>query len=391
MNYPRTLRTVNQSFFLFAPRGTGKTTWLRSALKAALYIDLLKSDLCLKFNATPSLLRDQLRTLKKKSWVVIDEVQKIPALLDEVHWAYENLGLNFALTGSSARKLKRSGANMLGGRAINLFLFPLTSIELGKDFSIQKCVEWGSLPLMIHAEKNLIPDILSSYVENYLRQELIEEGIIRKLEPFIRFLTVAGRLNGQTLNLENISRDAHVKRPTVEHYFNILEETMIAKRLPAYSPNHKIKEVAHPKVYFFDAGVARACAGMGFEPLESDAKGFAFENVIYNEIKAFNFYSKKNKQIFYYATHGGGDIDFILETKVKTVSKPAEVVCIEVKHSKKWDKRWCKMSEDFERVGKTKVAGRYGVYLGEESMEVDGMKILPVMKFLRMLHLGEIY
>ena len=391
MSFLRTLQTVDQSFFLFAPRGTGKTTWLKNTIKSELFIDLLKSDQFLKLSANPALIRDQFKVLKKNAWVVIDEVQKIPALLDEVHWAYENLNLNFALTGSSARKLKRSGANMLGGRAINLFLFPLTSHEMGEHFDIRKCIEWGSLPLIVNANVKAIPDMLSAYVENYLRQELIEEGIIRKLDPFIRFLTTAGQLNGQCLNLENISREAQVKRPTVEHYFGILEETLIGTRLPAYSPGHKVREVSHPKFYFFDAGVARACAGLGYETLETETKGFLLETIILNEIKAYNFYARKNKKLSYYALHGSGDIDFIVETKSKSLSTPAQVVCIEVKHSKKWDKRWCRISEEFEAEKKTKVLGRYGIYLGDEILNINGMCILPVMQFLEKMHAGEVF
>ena len=218
--------------------------------------------------------------------MLIDEVQKVPELLDEVHHLYEERRLHFALSGSSARKLKRSGVNLLAGRAINRRMFPLTFPEYSSgNFSSDDLTEWGTLPLVLDQFEHRA-ETLSSYVDNYLRQELLEEGIVRNIEPFVRFLAVAGQMNGQTLNVENVARESKVGRTTVDKYFAVLVDTLIGFRLAAYQPSIRVNEVAHPKFYFFDAGVARAAAGLAFESLDKYYKGFLFETYLLNEVRA---------------------------------------------------------------------------------------------------------
>ncbi len=211
----RTLELPNKTFFLFGPRGTGKSTLLKQKLKAAIEINLLKSSDFLSLSHNPSLLREKLDHLKSGQWVLIDEVQKIPALLDEVHALYEEKRLHFALSGSSARKLKRGGANLLAGRALQNYLFPLMKKEYGEKAKLKDIIDWGSLPGVVTDQKNRI-ETLASYVETYLRQELMEEGLVRKLEPFSRFLKVAGIYNAHILNIENVARECQVGRTTVD-------------------------------------------------------------------------------------------------------------------------------------------------------------------------------
>ncbi|MCX6127200.1 MAG: AAA family ATPase [Proteobacteria bacterium] len=248
MSFKRVIERPSKSFFLLGPRGTGKSTWLKT-LNFNLTIDLLNTRERLAYLQDPGVLRARTSGLIEGDWVLIDEVQKVPELLDEVHSIYESKKINFALSGSSARKLKRSGVNLLAGRAINRKMFPLIQSEYGKNtFEINNLIDWGTLPLIIDNWQQR-QDTLSTYVDNYLRQELIEEGIIRKIEPFARFLSAAGKLNGQVLNVENVARDAKVKRPTVDKYFEVLYDTLIGFKLPAYQPNIRMNESAQSRIF----------------------------------------------------------------------------------------------------------------------------------------------
>lgn len=386
----RTLTRPNKSFFLFGPRGVGKSTWIASASFAKVTIDLLLSRDFLEMSANPDALRDRVAHLKRGDWVVIDEVQRVPELLNVVHWLYENRRLHFALTGSSARKLKRGGGNLLAGRALHRQLFPLTSAEMGDAFDPTSWLEWGALPAVV-TEPEFRSQTLASYVETYLRQELLEEGLIRKLDPFSRFLRVMGLVHGQVLNVENVARDAHVGRTTVDKYIEILEDTLLAFKLPAYRPGHRVKETAHPKLYLFDAGVARACAGWLEDPLDSTSKGFAFETCILNEVRAYNHYCSKNRDLSYYRISSGSEIDLVIETRRKTHERPAEVVLVEMKSSKKWDRSWATPMNELARADSVNVRACYGIYLGEDELHYDRVQVLPLRTFLTRLHTGQIF
>jgi uncharacterized protein len=390
MRFERSLVLPEKSFFLFGPRGTGKSTLLKTQRKFALEVDLLKSSQFIPLSQNPSLLQEWTGHLKPGEWVLIDEVQKIPALLDEVHSLYEERGLNFALSGSSARKLKRGGANLLAGRALQNFLFPLVSSEFRGAWSLMDAVEWGTLPLVVTDKKNAT-ETLASYVETYLRQELIEEGLVRKLEPFARFLQAAGLYNGQVLNVENLAREASLGRTSVDKYFEILEDTLIGFRLPAFQARIKVKESHHPKFYLFDAGVARACASLLTESVDSVWKGFSLETCVLNEIRAYNEYSRKRRGIFYYKVSGGEEIDFVIETKRKTLSHPGEVIAIEVKFAKKWDAKWSRSLREFGDQKGWKVKQAFGLYLGDRILTQEGVTVLPVTTFFERLHQGKIY
>ncbi len=386
----RILPLPTKTFLLFGPRGTGKSTWLRQSLPKALYIDLLDSRRFLELSQDPAKLRELTAAKSRGDWIIIDEIQRIPALLSEVHALYEERRLQFALSGSSARKIKRGGADLLAGRALQTFLFPMVHAEYSKHYSLADALEWGTLPLVITAPDHR-PQTLATYVETYLREELVAEALIRKLEPFIRFLRTAGLYNCQILNIENIARQSTVKRTTVDRYFEILEDTLIGSRLPAYRAGIKTKETTHPKFYFFDVGVARAAAGLVEESVDSMWRGFALESLMLNELRAYNKYFGRNRDISHYSVAGSYDIDFVIETRRKTLSKPAELILIEVKLGRRWDSAWAKPLNDFSTQVTSKVARRICVYLGDDHRRVGDVEVFPAVAFLEELSKGKIF
>ena len=290
-NVRRSLAPPTRSFFLFGPRGTGKSTWLRERLPDAKRIDLLKTTLQLQLAAEPSLLEALVGDMPAGSWVVLDEIQKVPALLDEVHRLIEEKRWRFALCGSSARKLKCSGVNLLAGRAVRLNMEPFTSAELGSAFDLDSALEWGLLPV-VHSDLSEASDILDAYLETYLREEIHAQGAVQRLPPFARFLAIAGQLSGQVLNVQNVAREAAVARTTVIGYFDILTETLLAHSLPAYRPGLKVREAAHPKFFWVDSGIARAAAGMAYDPVDRTWLGQSLETLIFHELRTYNMVTK---------------------------------------------------------------------------------------------------
>lgn len=389
MKFKRFLKAPEDSFFLLGPRGTGKSTWIQENIAASLYIDLLDSDRYLELSAKPSRLRHLCLPLNQGDWVVIDEIQKIPGLLDEVHWLYQKKGLRFAITGSSARKLKKAHANLLAGRLLDLRFFPLTFPELASDFDLDRCLEWGSMPGIASHYDRAVP-LLASYLNTYLRQELIEEALIRRLDPFRRFLDVIGLMNGQLLNKEAISRESGVKRATVDHYFGILEDTLIGSYVEAWNPGLKSKESTHPKFYLFDPGVARACAGLLNQDLESEYLGFLLETFILGQLKAWLNQSFKFFPVHHYTVANSYDIDLVVQTKKPVMSKKGELVCIDIKYGKKFRSEWLKGLKDFAKISKDKVTGRHLVYCGRDRLEVEEIQVWPVEAFLDALFTGEL-
>jgi predicted AAA+ superfamily ATPase len=298
-----------KSFFLFGPRGTGKSTWVRSAFPDALYIDLLASEKFTTLTANPQRLNDLIPP-GFAGWIVLDEIQKIPALLDEVHRLIENRGLKFVLTGSSARKLRRRGVNLLAGRALTLEMHPLTANELGKDFSLERSWRYGHLPAVFSE-----PDpaaFLKSYVQTYMREEVIQEGLTRNIGGFARFLETASFSQGSVLNISDVARECAVERKVVEGYFQILEDILLAGRLPVFSRKAKRRLVAHPKFYFFDAGVFRAIRPRGPLDLPEEIDGAALETLVYQELRAINAALGLGYTIYYWRTATGGEVDFVL-------------------------------------------------------------------------------
>ena len=386
----RSLRLPDRSFFLFGPRGVGKTTWLREVLPDAYYFDLLDSSLYLELSQKPGNIEAMVGDLQENSWVVIDEIQKIPGLLDEVHRLMETKGWKFALCGSSARKLRRAGVNLLGGRAITRNLDAFSYKELGDAFDAEFSIQWGFLPYVQLDRKNA-PDILNSYVNTYIKEEIKEEGIVRSLPPFLRFLSIAGQLNGQLVNAQNISREAAVPRSSVDVYFSILEDTLLGHFLPAYRPNAKVREQTHPKFYWFDPGVARAAAGLIFEPVDRLWKGTALENMIYHELRVYNLTQNKNRPISFYRTGSGVEIDFVIEIRKRQASSKAHIACLEVKMAEKWDRKWERPMRSLSSSDRIHVDRMIGIYMGKRAYHFDGIDVLPLKDFLERLHQGDIF
>lgn len=387
---PRLLQKPDRSFFLFGPRGTGKSTWLNQVMPDVFRLDFLDTSLFLEFSRNPNLLEATAGNLPKDSWIILDEIQKIPSLLDEVHRLMESRRWRFALCGSSARKLRRGGANLLAGRALTLSMEGFSAIETEENFSLDRALHWGLLP-MVHNEPEYAVDILRAYVNTYLREELQAEGLIRNVPPFLRFMAVAGQINGQMLNSQNISREASVARSTVDTYFNILTDTLVGHFLPAWRPGLKVREIAQPKFYWIDPGVARAAAGLLNDQIDRFWKGTALETIIFHELRVYNAISGRHRGIYYYRTPAGVEIDFIIETSKGQRNTPPRIVTIEVKLAEKWNRAWEKSMRNLAGNTSIRIDRMIGVYCGAKNLFFDGVHVMPVEDFIKALFAGEIF
>jgi len=386
----RLLRCPERSFFLFGPRGTGKSTWLQQVLPETVRFDLLDTSLYLELSRDPHRMEALIGNRPSGSWVVLDEMQKIPALLDEVHRLMEKHRWRFALCGSSARKLRRGGANLLGGRALTLNMEGFSAAELGSAFDLEFSLNWGLLPFVQLESQNAV-DILEAYVNTYLKEEIREEGLVRNVPPFLRFLNVAGQLNGQSVHGQNIAREASLPRSTVDTYFSILIDTLLGHFLPAWRPGLKVREAAHPKFYWFDPGIARAAAGLIREPVDRLWQGTSLETLIFHELRVYNETSSKKRPLAYYRTAAGVEIDFIIESKKRSANTPAHLVAIEVKRADKWNRSWESGLRDLASQKGIKVDRLIAVYTGTRAYHFEGLDVLPVSEFLQGLYQGEIF
>ncbi len=307
--FPRLLQPPSTSFFLFGPRGTGKSTWVRQRFREAIYLDLLDSGLYTELLAAPERLEQRIPPAHR-GWVVIDEVQKLPQLLDEVHRLIENRRLKFALTGSSARKLKRTGVNLLAGRALTLAMHPLACAELGAAFDVRRSLQYGHLPAAyVEADPKAF---LKSYVQTYLREEVQQEGLTRNLGAFARFLEAASFSQAAVLNVAAVARDCHVERKVVEDYFTILEDLLLAVRVPVFTRKAKRRLVTHRKFYLFDVGVFRAVRPRGPLDAAEEIEGPAVETLVLEEIRAVNDALGLGYGLHYWHTAGGLEVDVVL-------------------------------------------------------------------------------
>ncbi len=386
----RLLKPPDRSFFLFGARGTGKSTWLRQIFPHALLLDLLDTSLQLQLTVDPHALESLIGDRPAGSWIILDEVQKIPALLDEVHRLSELRRWRFALCGSSARKIKRGGANLLAGRALTLSMEPFCSAELKGSFRLDHSLNWGMLPI-VQTDFPNAPDILSAYVDTYLKEEIRAEGLIRRFPPFARFLSIAGQMNGQMLNMKNIARDAAVPRTSVDGYFSVLVDTLMAHFLPPYRPGLKVREAAHPKFFWVDAGIARAAAGLLRDPVDRIWKGMSLETLLFHELRVYNAAHGKHRPLTFYRTPAGSEIDFVIETQKQRPGRRAHVVCVEAKLSPRWDRKWERAMRDLSESGGIEVDKMIGVYTGERVYRFDKLDVWPVEEFLRNLHRGNVF
>ncbi len=318
------LRT--SSFFLFGARGTGKTTFLRHffATDKTLWIDLLDPELEHRYSIRPSELMEQVRAgLRTYDWVVIDEIQKVPKLLDVVHSAIETHGVRFALTGSSARKLKRESVNLLAGRAFVYRMFPLTSRELGDTWNLSNALHYGTLPgLLPFTTDEERKAFLRSYALTYLKEEVWAEHLIRKLDPFRRFLDIAAQCNGEIVNFSNIARDVGADHKTVGAYFEILQDTLLGFLLEPFHASIRKRQRQSPKFFLFDPGIVRALNGTLNVELNPGTYAFgrAFEHFVLLEIIRLSDYRRNDYRFSYLRTKDGAEIDLIVERPGNTTA-----------------------------------------------------------------------
>ena len=266
----------------------------------------------------------------------------------------ESRNWRFALCGSSARKLRRGGANLLAGRAITLNMESFSASEMGKSFDLSSALAWGSLPMILRNPEQA-PDILAAYLDTHIREEMRQEGFLRNVPPFMRFVSIAGQLNGQVVNMQNIARDAGAARSTVESYFSIIVDTLLGNFLPVWRAGLKVREAAHPKFFWFDPGVARVAAGWLREPVDRSWEGFSLETLVYHELRVYNEVSRKQRPVFYYRTPAGLEVDFIIETSRRTAASVPHIIAVEVKRADSWNPGWGKPLLSLESAGKVKV------------------------------------
>jgi predicted AAA+ superfamily ATPase len=360
-----------KSFFLFGPRGTGKMTWLRQNLPEALFINLLRSDFYLPLSANPAHLRALIPD-DYAGWIVIDEVQRVPELLNEVHDLIESKKHVFILTGSSARKLRRDSVNLLAGRALTYHMHPLTVAEQGDAFRLEDSLRYGHLPARFNE-----PDparYLRDYVQTYLREEVMQEGLTRNIGQFSRFLEVASFSQGSVVNLSEIARDAHIQRPVAESYFSIVEDLLIGVRLPVFSKRAKRQLITHAKFYYFDTGVYRAIRPTG--PLDSPAEidGPALETLVLQEVRAINDYLALGYDIHFWRTKHGLEVDFVLHG-------PQGLVAIEIKRAGTAHPADLRGLREFKRDYPE--ASCILLYGGEQPLYLDDIRVIPIRDALR--------
>ena len=368
-----------KSVFLFGPRQTGKSFFLKKTYPQARYYDLLKSDLFFRLAANPSLLREEvtasMKDSRKNRLVIIDEIQKLPILLNEVHYLIENYDIRFILTGSSPRKLKYGAANLLGGRALTRYLFPLTSHEI-PNFNLERIINYGSLPAFYTSPEPY--EDLESYVGTYLQEEIVAEGAVRKLEHFTQFLRLAALCNTEMLNYSNIGSDLGMPAKTVREYFHILEDTLIGDVLQPFTGTVKRKAISTAKFYFFDIGVSNILAQRPEIKLRTELFGKTFEHFIFLELKAYLHYSKSRRRLSFWRSKSGYEVDFLI----------GDEIAIEVKGSDNVSAKHLKglraLSEDIPQIKKIVVS------LDPEPRKLEDTIIYPYRLFLEKLWNNEI-
>ncbi|MBL7127618.1 MAG: ATP-binding protein [Ignavibacteria bacterium] len=369
-----------QSAFLWGPRKTGKSTYLKTRFPESIVYDFLKTDLFLEFSKNPSLLREQLSAKSNdvlKHPIILDEVQKIPQILDEVHWLIENKGLRFIMCGSSARKLKRGKANLLGGRAWRYEMFPLVTAELAN---------WNLLRVLNHG---LVPDhylqknyrkALHAYTQDYLREEVFAEGLTRNIPAFSRFFEAMGYSHGELTNYLNISRDCGVESKTVREYYQILVDTLLGTMVTPFKKRQSRQVISRAtKFYLFDVGVAGSLTKRNLEEEKGELFGKAFEHFIFMEIAAYRSYKELDYEINYWRTKSGLEVDFVLGNGE---------VAIEVKGTARIDKKDIRSMRAF--VDEFSPAKAFIVCNEKEERMHDKIRIIPYRNFLHNLWEGKV-
>ncbi len=385
IHYSRLLTAPNSSFFLFGVRGSGKSTWVKNLGRSLYEINFLQEDLYQRFMATPALFRDTVSRVAQThkqdgldTWVFIDEIQRIPSLLNEVHDAIEKYHLKFILTGSSARKLKRGGANLLAGRALVKHLYPFVPTELGNDFSLEEVLRFGSLPLIQSSAPEERKERLRAYVQTYLKEEIQAEALVRNLSGFMRFIPIAALFHGQVINISNIARDCGVERTTVSGYLEILHDTLLTFQLSAYEAKLRVRERKHPKLFWVDPGIVRAARG-DFGPVTVDEQGALFEGWVAQTLRSHHAYFDDWDEMHYWASTEakGVEIDFLLR-------QGRHYLAIEAKSGTRIRPEWFKGLQAVTALQGLK--RRILVYQGPDSLQTEeGVEVLSVSDFLKLL------
>jgi predicted AAA+ superfamily ATPase len=368
----RIIKAPKQSFFLLGPRGSGKSTWLSATFPDAYVIDLLSEETYQRLLANPGQFADELRAVPSDRWVIVDEVQRLPNLLNEVHRFMEEKRQNFVLCGSSARKLKRAGVNLLAGRALHRSMHPFVPEEIGDGFNLKETLRNGSLPIVWDSASK--QETLSAFVQLYLKEEIQAEALVRNLPGFARFLPIAALFHGQNINVTNIAREAGVARTTVTGYLDILEETLLCFRLPAYEAKLRVRERKLPKWYWCDPGIVRAMKRVT-GPMAPEEEGALFEGLVAQMLRAYKDYRSLCDDIFYWSPSDRTtlEVDFILILG-------SSLIAVEVKSGKTFRNAWCKGLRVLEPL--EGLQRRVVVYPRGPAMRTkDGIDVLPFKQF----------
>ncbi len=359
-----------KSFFLLGPRATGKTFWIKQNLPNAIYIDLLDMEIYTRLLAHPENLKDFIPK-GYRDWIILDEIQRVPALLNEVHRLIESEGHIFILTGSSARNLRKKGVNLLAGRALVYHLYPLLPQEVGESFNLNHTLTFGLLPAIL---SELEPAIyLKSYVTTYLREEVLQEGLTRNLSAFSRFLEIASFSHGQVLNISGVARESGLNQKSVSNYFDILDDLLIAYRLPIFKKRAKRQVIQHPKFYFFDVGVYQTLRPRGYIDSRSEIDGAALEGLLLQSLRAINDYYNLDYQLSYWRTTAGAEVDFILYG-------PNGFHAFEIKHSSQVSRKETKgLLAFYDDYPEAKL---YLIYGGNQKLYFDHIEVWPMRDLL---------
>ena len=376
MFLPRILKAPKQSFFLMGPRSSGKSTWLGATFKDAHVINLLSEDTYQRLLASPGLFANELRAVPGGKWVIVDEVQRLPDLLNEVHRFIEEKRMRFVLCGSSARKLKRAGVNLLAGRAFHRSMHPFVPEELGTRFNLEKALRYGLLPIVWDSSAK--EETLATYAQLYLKEEIQTEALVRNLPGFARFLPIAALFHGQNVNVTNIAREAGVARTTVAGYLDILEETLLCFRLPAYEAKLRVRERKLPKWYWCDPGIVRIMKRTKGSPAPEE-RGALFEGLVAQLLRAYRNYRDTFDEMYYWAPSSSSntEVDFLLV-------RGADLLAVEAKSGHTFMEGWCKGLRAVARLKGLK--RRIIVYPeGPVLKTKDGIEVFPFQHFADLL------
>jgi predicted AAA+ superfamily ATPase len=374
----RFLDLPQQSFFLLGPRGTGKSTWIRHVLPDALYIDLLRPEVHRELSARPERLRERVAGAPERATVVVDEVQRVPELLNVVHEILESTiakaAPRFVLTGSSARKLRRGGVDLLAGRALYRTMHPFMASELA-TFRLDSALRDGLLPLVVTSPTP--QEVLDAYASLYLEQEVKLEGWARDVGSFSRFLEAISFSHGSVLNLANLARECEVARPTVAGYVEVLEDLLLSFRLPVFTRRARRETSAHPKLYVFDTGVFRSLRPRGPLDRPEEIEGAALEGLVAQHLHAWVAYSGSGAELFFWRTRSGAEVNFV-------VYGPRGFWAIQVQNSAQVRPADLRALRTFQ--ADYPECACLLLYRGSERRRIEGVLCLPVEEFLRELH-----